>query len=403
MNTGRLNQVMLGAGLVILCIIITCCHTGKDDHPASSLQHRLASIVGNADTCPTGDSQDVQQMINTASTDGVAHLPQGCFRITTTINMPTCTRLVGAGADKTILYRDPESQYSQPILQLRSTQSEACATQISGIAFLGVRNSNDSGQDYGLKITSVRGFRLDHSYFEGFGFAAVRVEGDSSGVIDHAIFVDNFKQGIDNLGYGVVVYGAGQWKDDLQPGGAEAVFVENNLFVGNRHAIAASSGAYYVFRKNQVMHGVEACAIDAHGMGYGSAHGTQYVEIYRNTVIDPVYAECGIGTRGGAGVIFENMIQGYKNPILLILEWGTPDKYKAEYPALDQVHDLYIWDNQINFGSSEPEVDETGIGFIELNRDYFTQSKPGYVSYIYPHPLANGGPFDLTPWPPGEE
>ena len=65
-------------------------------------------------------------------------------------------------------------------------------------------------------------------------------------------------------------------------------------------------------------------------------------------------------------------------PILLILEWGTPDSLKAEYPAYDQIQDLYIWDNQMGGGHSKPQVDETGIGFIEASRDYFTEPAPGY-------------------------
>jgi hypothetical protein len=108
----------------------------------------------------------------------------------------------------------------------------------------------------------------------------------------------------------------------------------------------------------------------------------------------------GLASGGGGGVIFENSIQGYKNPILLILEWGTPEKSKDEYPALDQIQGLYIWENQIKGGRLEPQVDVTGVGFIEEGRDYFNQPLAGYTSYSYPHPLANLGPFDSQPWPP---
>jgi len=271
------------------------------------------------------------------------------------------------------------------------------------MALMGVRDTEDTGQDYGLIISDLHGYRIDHTYFEGFGFAGVRVEGASSGVVDHAIFVDNYKCAINNLGYGVVVYGVGDWDCELQPGSSQATFVEDSLFVGNRHAIAASAGAHYVFRNNQALHNMVACAVDAHGMGYGSAHGTRYVEIYHNVMSDPIYDECSIGIRGGAGVIFENAIQGYKNPILLILEWGTPDQYKAKYPVLDQIQELYIWDNQITGGPTEPRVDETGVRFIEAGRDYFTQPLPSYVPYENPHPMACGGLFDLDPWLSSDE
>jgi hypothetical protein len=399
-NAKGLIQTIFGLGWVVVFITLTACNAGSDAHPATNLRRVIASQLENPGLCPSGDSHDVQQVVDAAGADGVSHLPEGCYRITSTVVIPPCTRLVGAGADKTILYRDPESHFSQSILRLSGKGNDSCVTQISALALIGVRDTNDTSQDYGLVISDVRDFRLDHSHFEGFGFAGVRVEGVSSGVIDHAIFLDNYKRGVDNLGYGVVVYGDGVWDVEPQPGGAQATFVEDSLFVGNRHAIAASAGAHYVFRNNQVLHSVVACGIDAHGMGYGSAHGTRYVEVYRNELSDPIDNECGIGIRGGSGVIFENIIRDYKNPILLILEWGTPDSYKAEYPALDQIQELYIWNNQIEGGTSEIQVDETGVGFIEAGRDYFTEPLSGYMPYEYPHPLAIGGSFDAEPWPP---
>ena len=376
------------------------CAGGREAHPAAALQAAIAAQLDDPSACPSGDSAAVQRLVDGAGPDGLVELPQGCYRITTTIHVPPGTRLTGAGMDQTILYREPGRSYSQPILQVQGSMNAPGGTHISGLALVGVRQPDDTGEDYGLVLSSLSDFRVDHCYFEGFGFAGLRVEGTSRGVVDHSIFLDNFKPGIDNLGYGVAVYGAGRWEAEIQPGGGQATFVEDSIFIGNRHAIAANAGAHYVFRYNQVLQGVVACAVDAHGMGYGSAHGTRYVEIYHNGIEDPVYDWCGIGIRGGAGVIFENTIDGYDNPILLILEWGTPDTLKAEYPAFEQVQDFYIWDNHITGGPIEPQVDETGAGFIELGRDYFTEPMPGYLPYEYPHPLTGEGAFDGLPWPP---
>jgi Right handed beta helix region len=402
-NKKRSTLVTIFAGLIGVCFSIYACSSGHDAHPASSLQSTLASRLENPDLCPTGTSQDVQQIVNSAGSDGVVSIPEGCYRMTATVNIPGGIELVGAGVDKTILYRDPDSTYWQPILQVRGDKDAPGGTHISGMAFIGVRDSNDIGQDSGVVILDVMNFRVDHCYFEGFGWAGVRVLGSSSGVIDHAIFVDNYKVGIDNLGYGVGVYGEDKWATDLHIGGAQGTFVEDSLFIGNRHAIAASAGAHYIFRYNHVLHGIVACAVDAHGMGYGNARGTRFVEIYQNVIEEPIYHWCGIGIRGGSGVIFENTIRDYKNPILLILEWGTPNSYKSKYPAFYQVQELYIWDNKITGGPSEPQVDETGVDFIKAGRDYFTKPMPGYVPYVYPHPLTGGGPFDNIPWPPSNK
>jgi len=364
------------------------------------LQEKLAAKLDDATQCPSGTSADVQALIKAAGPDGVIHIPAGCYEITGSIGIPEGKRVFGAGMDKTILYRHPDRSrdQDQPIFWVFGRgESE---TQVSGIAFLGVRDTNDKREDYGVVLSNSRNFRVDHCYFEGFGWAGVRTEGTSRGVIDHSIFVDNFKKGIDNLGYGVVVYGANQWPDDPGAGTAEAVFVEDCVFVGSRHAIASSGGAHYVFRHNLVQRNVIACSVDAHGLGYGWSRGTRYVEIYDNTVKDPVYKECGIGIRGGEGVVFGNTIQGFTKPILLVLEWGTPDRQKSSYPAIDQIHDLWIWDNGIQGGPSVPQIDQDAKGFIRQGRDYFTQPKPGYEPYLYPHPLVGGGPFDTRAAPP---
>lgn len=352
-------------------------------------QEALAAILADPARCPTtGTSADLQALVNNPGPDGISRIPAGCYRVTTAVVIPEGVTVIGAGMDQTILYRDPGGWAGRDGAILTSSGREGGGPRISGLAFLGVRESGDTGEDYGLRLSGNRDFRIDHCYFEGFGFAAVRIEGEARGVVDHSLFVDNYKEGIGNLGYGVAVYGDNRWAGDPQPGSGEAVFVEDNTFLGSRHAIAASGGAHYVFRYNLVRENVEACSVDAHGAGYGLPHGTRYVEIYGNTIEDPAGRWCGIGIRGGAGVIFQNTIRDFENPILLVLEWGMSEQQKAEYPAKDQIQDLWIWDNEIAGGPAAPRIDDEGRGFIQEGRDYFLQPKPGYVPYDYPHPLA---------------
>jgi hypothetical protein len=381
-------------GLVAIGLFATIgagCRQSTDQ--ARELQTEVAKAIRDQARCPRGNSSDVQTLIRAAGSDGLVHIPAGCYQITETIVVPDGTRVLGAGMTQTVFYRDPQHSRNGSGAMLK-VSGQGGRFQIAGIGFVGVRNTNDKGEDYGIILTDAKDFRVDHCYFEGFGFAAVRVNGRSRGVVDHSIFIDNFKQAIDNLGYGIVVYGTNAWPADVQAGTAEAVFAEDNVLIGSRHAIASNAGAHYVFRHNVVRRNVIACSVDAHGRGFGSPRGTRYVEIYDNLIEDPVNNSCGIGIRGGDGVIFGNTIRGFKSPILLILEWGTPTSLKTSYPAADQIRDLWIWGNHIAGGVAEPVVDETAIGFVEQGRDFFTESKPGYTPSTYPHPLVGGGPFD---------
>ena len=372
---------------LMIALGLAGCGQASDDSPRG-LQANLAAMLDDPAHCPSGTTADVQTLIDAAGPDGLVHIPAGCYEITDSIGISAGTRIIGAGMENTILYRDPEAFQNQSDAMIWIFGRGESLTQISGIAFLGVRNTDDQGEDTGVTFSNVRDLRVDHCYFEGFGLAAVRTEGRSRGVVDHSVFVDNFKKGIDNLGYGVAVYGTNEWAEDPGAGTEEAVFVEDNVFVGNRHAIASTAGAHYVFRHNLVQGSVEACAVDAHGLGYGSARGTQYVEIYDNVLEKPQYTACGIGIRGGSGVIFDNTLRGFRNPILLILEWGTPEYLKSSYPAKDQIREMWIWDNESSGGSAMPQIDKEAQGFIEAGRDFFTEPRPEYTPYTYPHPLV---------------
>jgi hypothetical protein len=381
---------------IVLVAILGCvaCGQASRDH-AHQLQSEIGAAIDTAMDVSAGTDEDIRRFVQDADATGVVHIPAGCWEITTAITIPDGTQVVGAGMDETILYRNPNKSrgMSLPIFRVRGQPGQG-GTHISGIAFVGVRNTQDTGEDYGVTLANCTGYRVDHCYFEGFGSTAVEVRGQSRGVVDHCIFVDNFKQGIDNLGYGVAVYGANEWAADPPLGTVEANYVEDCMKVGSRHAIASSAGAHYVFRHNVVQANVVAHAVDAHGMGWGNARGTRAVEIYANVIENPVDKWAGVVIRGGDGVVFGNTIKGYRNPVLLVVEWGTPEALKSTYPAFDQIRDLWIWDNTDGRGTAEPVVDETAVGWVEEGRDYFTDPKPGYKPYIYPHPLAQGGPFD---------
>ena len=76
------------------------------------------------------------------------------------------------------------------------------------------------------------------------------VPGEQMGVIYRNEFIDNWYV---NLGYGVAIDGSiASWNRPLALGTANAVFVEDNLFVRNRHCVTSTNGANYVARYNTV-------------------------------------------------------------------------------------------------------------------------------------------------------
>ena len=92
---------------LLVCAPLSSCGRRDEEHPAASLQRLLVSRLADPAACPGGGSQDIQSVIDAAGSDGVAYLPEGCYRIEETVNLPSCISLIGAGADKTILYRHP--------------------------------------------------------------------------------------------------------------------------------------------------------------------------------------------------------------------------------------------------------------------------------------------------------
>lgn len=401
---GQIDDVMIYRRALAQCEIVQLYEkqkprTGSGSSPARTLQKVVAATMS---TRVRQDGAVLQRLVDAAEPNGVVELPWGCFEVKDTITVPEGVCLAGSGLARTILCQYPSQKDTDYRHGLRINASgPQSRLRISGIAYVNVFPPTDTTLDKGIEIYDCKDFRVDNCYFEGFGSAAVWVEGDASGVVDHCVFVDNYKPAIGNIGDGVGVERNDAWDDHLQLGGAKAVFVEDCVFAGSRHAISSNAGAHYVFRHNLVEDNVVSHAIDAHGPGYGSERGTQCVEVYENVVRNPHHdpnagppgerdTDIGILIRGGGGVIFNNTFQSYIRPIQVVLEFGMPDELKSSYPWRDQVHDLWIWNNVGDTGPTTAEVNgyTPSPQYIRLNRDYFTRQKPGYTPFTYPHPLT---------------
>lgn len=361
-------------------LMICCGMCGADEVTAAS-----ASIA------------DIQAAVDSLEGPGTVHVPAGEAEAVGTLTMPPGTRLIGAGAEKTKLFRGDQTDINAGGAMISVTAGEDAPdapTQIAGLNLVGVTDPESAGWDTGVALRAVSDFRVDHCRFEAFGSAAVNAGGLCSGVVDHCLFVDNFKPAINNMGYGVVVYGPGYWREDLEPGGPGAVFIEDSEFIGSRHAVASNNGAWYVFRHNHVHENAKTQAIDAHGHGYGSKVGTQYVEVYGNIVEAPRINATAMLFRGGGGVVFDNTIRDHARAIGLTLDFDSKIDWSAPYPIDWQVHDFWVWGNTLDGEPVDPFVPGRSAEHIKLDRDYHPGPKPGYEPYAYPHPLATGGPFD---------
>lgn len=365
--------------------------------PAPSGESSTASAVATgpvrqAATCAFDAVAAAASQVSLGTT---VRVPAGdCNWGTQQLSLPAGVHLVGAGRDATIIRRDgvvPNTKYLVAF-DCRNGQR----AEFSGMTLVG--NGNGDIEDKGLGLLNgCRDFRVSESRFTRFIFSAVYV-GDAPnqrGVIYHNDFVDNYSAKQGNLGYGVVVYGGGAWPA-LELGSANAVFVENNWFSGNRHNIASNNGSVYVFRYNTVVGREPAkdyAMTDAHGLTSSSPRGSRSFEIYANhytAVLDSGLQRTAIGIRGGDGVIYDNYIgPNISRPI----ELSTEGFSCGAYPGQDQIRSLYIWNNTpTTNGYATGGIDNNCPESIGLNRDYFLMRKPGYVPYAYPHPLRSVAP-----------
>jgi hypothetical protein len=402
-----------------------------------------------------GNDNDIQPnlqiALNNATPGTVLVLPAGSFVYNQTLDITKDVSIMGAGMDKTFLYRS--ETISDSILQgsgwnsfFNITMNSTLSNKIS-ISDLSIRSkkpsiiAGDGGSlaaDFGIKIKECVDFVITRCRFENFGYAAVSVMHDdviARGLINKNQFNHNSK-GADGLGlgYAVLVYGTNtQWISNPQFGSSNFIFVEDNTFDFHRHSIAAGGCALYVFRHNAVNNNnigaLSGQAIDAHearqvaGANY---YSTRAVEIYNNTVINTttksgaaitsgveanLLVENAIMIRGGEALIHDNTISGYRFGLGIInFEVGAVNTYPIFTQmgylsglALGSSHtgynmpeadgDLFFWNNNVTTYpgtgaySSSAFYNYQPTFFLE-GRDYHLLAKPMYSGYTYPHPAS---------------
>jgi hypothetical protein len=342
-----------GSGLVTALVLLG----------ASAPRAQAAEIIVAA----SGEQTDLQDAVDQAaslSEPAVIVLPPGAWELfgTVTIEVDHLT-VLGAGPDKTLLFRDHED--AAPFLRVQNAQG----VRVSGIGLRGSQNPASDTLEVGIRVSDAVDFRIDHCQFGYLGNSGIMTQGDTRGVIDHSSFDDIFKDPIGNYGYGVSIYGVGLMEDEPF-GSPRATFIEDSILAGCRHATASNNGARYVLRYSRVTANEFSHAIDAHGDEYNSTDaGTEWIDVHHVLVNDPVYVNNAVRIRGGKGLIWSNEIIGYN--VAVNLTENTPQ----------QTGPVHVWDNTLSAGTTPVS---SGAG-----SEAVMAAPPGYEPYRYPHPLVD--------------
>jgi hypothetical protein len=312
----------------------------------------------------------IQRALNDLQGPGTVVLPPGAYQIDgTLIIRNNGVTLQGLGSDQTILFRAVDGTNTAMVKSIGHSRVRVTGIRFEGVsAWDPVRGELSNGDEVGVLLENAPDFRVDNSFFTHTGFAGVRINGASWGVVDHCAFEDQYKPAVGTDGYGVAVYGIDRL-EHVPFGSGRATFIEDSSFSLCRHAVSSNKGARYVFRFNYVAQNEIAHAVDAHGTEYGSAVGTEWIDVHDNLIEDPIYQGYAVRIRGGKGLIWNNTFVGYNLGIRLTQE------------TTQSTGRVYIWDNYL-WPATNPMVRADGGSTYSLFRPR------SYTPFPYPHPLA---------------
>jgi outer membrane biosynthesis protein TonB len=341
----------------------------------------------------------VQTAVNSAKPDTTVLIPAGdCSWGASTLKAPGGINLKGAGKTATTIRRSASvAGWNYPLVWFDCSINPSYPVSVSDITFVGygTLGVDDTGV---VLAKACQDFKIANNSFSKFTFGALNINGAGAtrlqrGVIYNNEIVNNYLVGRGNLGYGVSVYGGNQ-SGDLSAvlGSRDAVFIENNVFRGNRHSVASSTAGRYVFRYNTVTTSNEVKnwgQIDAHGTTSSGQLTTFSWEIYNNSFLSAI-TDGGTGwalfLRGGDGVVFNNTYAaGVQSGVGLTLEQGCGG---VSYPVAGQIRSAHIWGNSVNATRIYSDGGDC-TPFLQQNREYFFAARPSYTPYVYPHPLRS--------------
>jgi hypothetical protein len=364
------------------------------------LSGMVEAAVVTANSC---SSSDVQSAINSAASGDTVNVPAPCTATwNTRVSIPGTKGITLKGNGANIV----RGSLANGTEALSLSANSIAPSRITGFVF-----TSSSSASNGVFITVRNGnegsakFRIDNCTFIGRSVGVhVKIASPVYGVIDHNSFTwEGNNEVIHNEAYGSD--STAGWSNDVAPGSADAVYIEDNTFTnevtGNPayflsgSALQSYYGARTVFRYNRLT----MAHVDQHGTA--GMIGARWWEIYENTfyIVQNGNQNDYIQVRGGSGVIFNNRLEGFRN-----LGSGVIRLYEEDsgYPALYQVgrgknqvlDPAYVWGNDADMPVSSQSSN------VQVNRDFYKAPKSGYTPYVYPHPLVTGGTIPTNPGAP---
>ena len=317
-------------------------------------------------------------------------------------------------------------------------QNSSVSSRITGFAFT---NQAQCGTGSATPIqtdgsTSTAPFRIDHNTFTSSAQSIfVCLNDNGPGLVDHNTFTGGgASEEIHNLGMGAGSNSG--WTDNVTPGSANMVVIEDNTFATSDNTFICSGIESYYGSRNALRHNTfNFCQIDQHGTA-GSV-GARWWEAYNNNFFTPSGQNqcCYVVMRGGTGVVWGNTTSGSNgvNGTIAFVEedsgtWPLAYQIGSGINGDTNGHNscgsknsspAYAW------GNAATMPYDIGGPQVQLNRDIFTSSSQpstmspqelttqscstafAYTPFAYPYPLdanglpsPNGGRSSNPPSPP---
>ncbi|HEV2327399.1 MAG TPA: hypothetical protein VGY56_01275 [Verrucomicrobiae bacterium] len=337
----------------------------------------------------SGQYADVRNAVAQASAGDVVQLPAGTNWWAETLSLNGVS-LIGAGTNSTVIIDEENRSVSAQIINVNPVAGTFL--EIANIQFEG--GVTNTGPNYNgcLTVNGVSGasWRIDHNVFNGLYGKNIVTSGDSQSVIDHNTFYEKY---ISVCCYGYIP-GDGEgdisWSTAPTYGldSSNCLYVEDNYFtntttwLGSVGATDGNGGGRIVFRYNTVMndswndHGTESG---------GRVRSMRSFEVYGNTFtcpptatsLYPIYAACMI--RGGSGLIYSNVINGY-SAVAAIRNYRYTCSYYSEFEPFAGANGLSPFDsNDPTLYLSGTSSSPSGSYYLQVNGANWTPNQ--WVGY----------------------